>query len=338
MINNKNILVTGGTGSFGSVFTEYLLKKFNPKKVMVFSRDEQKQFLMEKKLQKYRNKLRFLIGDVRDLKRLEFATKDVDIMIHAAAMKHVSIAEYNPFEVVKTNIIGAQNVIDACLKNNVKKIIALSTDKASSPVNIYGASKLTSDKLFIAANNYAGKNKNKFSVVRYGNVLGSKGSILSIFLNCAKKKLITITDKRMTRFNITLEESVNLVMKALDTMVGGEIFVPKIPSFKVVDFAQAISPESKLKFIGIKPGEKLHEELISIHESQNSIEFKNHYVIASNSDLFHWNKMHYIKKFGGKSCKDNFSYNSSNNKEKLNTSSLKKIIEKEIKKLNLNEN
>ena len=335
MINNKTILVTGGTGSFRSVFVEYLLENFKPRKIMVFSLYEQKQFLMEKKLQKFRSKLRFLVGDVRDLQRLEFATKDVDILIHAAAMKHVLIAEYNPFEVVKTNIMGAQNVIDACLKNNVKKVVALSTDKASSPVNIYGASKLTSDKLFIAANNYAGKNKNKFSVVRYGNVVGSKGSILPLFIKSAKKKMITITDKRMTRFNITLKESVELVMKVLNSMVGGEIFVPKIPSFKVIDLAHAISSDSKIKIIGIKPGEKLHEELISGPESQNAIEYKNNFVIASNSELFYWNKKNYMKKFGGKICKDNFSYNSDNNKDKLTISLLKKIIKKQIIKLDL---
>ena len=335
MINNKNILVTGGTGSFGSIFVEYLLKNFNPKKIMIFSRDEQKQFLMEKKLQKFRKKLRFFVGDVRDLQRLEFATKNVDVLIHTAAMKHVLIAEYNPFEVVKTNIMGAQNVIDACLKNNVKKVVALSTDKASSPVNIYGASKLTSDKLFIAANNYAGKNKNRFSVVRYGNVLGSKGSILPLFFKGAKNNLITVTDKRMTRFNITLKESVQLVIKVLNNMVGGEIFVPKIPSFKVIDLAKAISSTAKIKYIGIKPGEKLHEELISIHESKNTIAYKNYYVIASNSELFYWNKKNYIKKFGGKNCSNNFSYDSDNNKDKLNISMLKKIIATEIKALNL---
>tara|TARA_Y100000816_G_C26108158_1_gene589797 strand:- start:4639 stop:5649 length:1011 start_codon:yes stop_codon:yes gene_type:complete len=335
MINNKTILVTGGTGSFGSIFIEYLLKNFNPKKIMVFSRDEQKQFLMEKKLQKYRNKLRYLVGDVRDLQRLEFATKNIDILIHTAAMKHVLIGEYNPFEVVKTNIMGAQNVIDACLKNNVKKVVALSTDKASSPVNIYGASKLTSDKLFIAANNYAGKNKNQFSVVRYGNVLGSKGSILPLFLKGAENNLITITDKRMTRFNITLKESVQLVVKVLNTMTGGEIFVPKIPSFKVIDLAKAISNTAKIKFIGIKPGEKLHEELISLHESKNTIEYKNYFVIASNSELFYWNKKNYMKRFGGKNCKDGFSYDSGNNKKKLTIKNLKNIIDKESKKLSL---
>ena len=335
MINNKTILVTGGTGSFGSIFIEYLLKNFNPKKIMVFSRDEQNQFLMEKKLQKYRNKLRYLVGDVRDLQRLEFATKNIDILIHTAAMKHVLIGEYNPFEVVKTNIMGAQNVIDACLKNNVKKVVALSTDKASSPVNIYGASKLTSDKLFIAANNYAGKNKNQFSVVRYGNVLGSKGSILPLFLKGAENNLITITDKRMTRFNITLKESVQLVVKVLNTMTGGEIFVPKIPSFKVIDLAKAISNTAKIKFIGIKPGEKLHEELISLHESKNTIEYKNYFVIASNSELFYWNKKNYMKRFGGKNCKDGFSYDSGNNKKKLTIKNLKNIIDKESKKLSL---
>ena len=330
MINNKTILVTGGTGSFGSIFIEYLLKNFNPKKIMVFSRDEQKQFLMEKKLQKYRNKLRYLVGDVRDLQRLEFATKNIDILIHTAAMKHVLIGEYNPFEVVKTNIMGAQNVIDACLKNNVKKVVALSTDKASSPVNIYGASKLTSDKLFIAANNYAGKNKNQFSVVRYGNVLGSKGSILPLFLKGAENNLITITDKRMTRFNITLKESVQLVVKVLNTMTGGEIFVPKIPSFKVIDLAKAISNTAKIKFIGIKPGEKLHEELISLHESKNTIEYKNYFVIASNSELFLLEQKNYMKRFGGKNCKDGFSYDSGNNK-KLTIKNLKNIIDKESK-------
>ena len=335
MINNKTILITGGTGSFGSVFVEYVLKNYNPKKIIIFSRDEQKHFLMEKKLSKFRKKLRFFIGDVRDINRLEFATKNVDMLIHAAAMKHVLIAEYNPFEVVKTNVMGAQNVIDVCLKNNVKKAIVLSTDKASSPVNIYGASKLTSDKLFIAANNYSGKNKNIFSVVRYGNVLGSKGSILPIFFKGAKNKLITITDKRMTRFNITLEESVLLVIKAINSMVGGEIFVPKIPSFKITDLAKAVSNNSKIKIIGVKPGEKLHEELISINEAQNAIEFKKYYIIASNSEFFNWNKKNYIKKFGGKACTDNFSYNSLNNKDQLSVSRLKKIVQSEVNKLNL---
>jgi len=335
MINNKTILITGGTGSFGSVFVEYVLKNYNPKKIIIFSRDEQKHFLMEKKLSKFRKKLRFFIGDVRDINRLEFATKNVDVLIHAAAMKHVLIAEYNPFEVVKTNVMGAQNVIDVCLKNNVKKAIALSTDKASSPVNIYGASKLTSDKLFIAANNYSGKKKNIFSVVRYGNVLGSKGSILPIFFKGAKNKLITITDKRMTRFNITLEESVLLVIKAINSMVGGEIFVPKIPSFKITDLAKAVSNNSKIKIIGVKPGEKLHEELISINEAHNAIEFKKYYIIASNSEFFNWNKKNYIKKFGGKACTDNFSYNSLNNKDQLSVSRLKKIVQSEVNKLNL---
>jgi UDP-N-acetylglucosamine 4,6-dehydratase/5-epimerase len=333
MINKKSILITGGTGSFGSFFVEFLLKKYNPKKIIIFSRDEQKQFLLEKKLIKFRKKMRFFIGDVRDMERLESATKNVDIVIHAAAMKHVLIAEYNPFEVVKTNIIGAQNVIECCIKNKVKKVIALSTDKASSPVNIYGASKLTSDKLFVAANNYTGKNKSSFAVVRYGNVLGSNGSVLPIFLKGAKKNLITVTDERMTRFNITLEESVKLVIKAISSMVGGEIFVPKIPSFKVTDLAKAISAKAKIKIIGIKPGEKLHEELISRHESLNSIEYKNFFVIASNSEFFRWSKKVYMKKFGGKSCSDGFSYDSYNNKNRLSVSNLKKILKVEISKL-----
>ena len=329
MINNKTILITGGTGSFGQNFIEFLLKKFKLKKIIVYSRDEQKQFVMKNKLQKYEERLRFFIGDVRDEDRLELATKNVDYLIHAAAMKHVPIAEYNPFEVIKTNVMGAQNVINVSLKNNIKKVLALSTDKASSPINIYGASKLVSDKLFVAANNYVGKNPCVFSVVRYGNVLGSKGSIFPIFLNHHKLGYIPITDLRMTRFNITLDQSVKFVINCFKEMLGGEIFVPKIPSFKVVDMAKAISKKTKLKIIGIRPGEKLHEELISSYESLNTIEFKDYFVICTNSSIFKWNKKNYLNKKGGKNCPINFNYNSFNNKDFLNTDELKKIISKE---------
>ncbi len=328
MLNKKNILITGGTGSFGKNFVNFILKKHNPNKVIIFSRDEQKHFKLQKVWEKHEN-LRFLIGDVRDLSRLSFAMTDIDIVIHAAAMKHVPQGEYNPLEVIKTNILGAQNVIEAALSNKVKKVIALSTDKASSPVNLYGATKLTSDKLFIAANNYKGKKDIKFSVVRYGNVLGSEGSILPFFLKCKKNNLFPITDKRMTRFNITLEESVNFVIFCLNKMLGGELFVPKIPSFKIIDLAMAISKNPKFKIIGIRPGEKLHEEMISKSESLNTISFKNHFVVAPNSAYLHWDKKKYFKKFpGGKYCPDNFNYNSLDNNQYLSVDNLKKIIKK----------
>ena len=266
-LDNKNILITGGTGSFGKEFIETVLKKFKPKKLVIYSRDEQKQFQLQLKWKESDvSPIRYFIGDVRDLDRLKFAMQEVDIVIHAAALKHVPMAEYNPFEAVKTNILGAQNVIDATLANDVKKVIALSTDKASSPINLYGATKLTSDKLFVAANNYKGSKKIKFSVVRYGNVMGSRGSVLPLFLKMKKNNIFPITDKKMTRFNITLEESVNFVLFCLNKMWGGEIFVPKIPSYKIIDFAKAISTKAKLKFVGIRAGEKLHEEMISQHD------------------------------------------------------------------------
>ena len=284
MLNNKNILVTGGTGSFGKKFVETVLKKFKPKKLVIYSRDEQKQFQLQLKWKESDvSPIRYFIGDVRDLDRLKFAMQGVDIVIHAAALKHVPMAEYNPFEAVKTNILGAQNVIDATIANDVKKVIALSTDKASSPINLYGATKLTSDKLFVAANNYKGSKKIKFSVVRYGNVMGSRGSVLPLFLKMKKDNIFPITDKKMTRFNITLEESVNFVLFCLNKMWGGEIFVPKIPSYKIIDIAKAISTKAKLKFVGIRAGEKLHEEMISRHDSINTIEYNKYFVIAPNS-------------------------------------------------------
>ena len=288
MFNNKSIFVSGGTGSFGKKFVEKVFKNFKPKKVIIYSRDEQKHFQLQKKW-KFKN-IRFFIGDVRDCNRLSDALDGVDIVIHAAALKHVSMSEYNPFEAVKTNILGAQNIIEACIKNKVKKVIALSTDKASSPINLYGATKLTSDKLFVAANYYKGSKDIKFSVVRYGNVMGSKGSVIPFFLEHKNKGFLPITDKRMTRFNITLDQGVEFVFFCLAKMWGGEIFIPKIPSYRTIDLAKAISPKSRIKFIGIRPGEKIHEEMISNSEALNVIEYKNHFVLIPNSEFLSWDK------------------------------------------------
>ena len=329
MINNKSILITGGTGSFGKKFIELILKKFNPKKIIVYSRDEQKQFQLQEKWKniKSSSKIRYFIGDIRDLARLNLAMKGVDIVIHAAALKHVPIAEYNPFEAVKTNVLGAQNVIDASLENNVSKVIALSTDKASSPVNLYGATKLTSDKLFVAANNYAGPRKIKFSVVRYGNVMGSRGSVIPLFLKNIQKPFIPITNKKMTRFNITIEQGVEFVLFSLKKMLGGEIFVPKIPSYKVTDLAKAIAPNTKIKVTGIRPGEKFHEEMVSLSDSINTIEYKKYFVITPNSKFLNWSKEKYMKlNKGGKYCSHDFSYNSNTNKEFLSVKKLQQLI------------
>ena len=328
MLRNKNILITGGTGSFGKKFVEEMLKIHKPKKLIIFSRDELKQYEMQKILSGNKSTaIRYFIGDVRDLNRLKFAMKDVNIVIHAAALKHVPIAEYNPFEVVKTNIIGAQNVIDASMSTKVEKVIALSTDKASSPINLYGATKLTSDKLFVAANNYIGKRDIRFSVVRYGNVMASRGSVVPFFLKQAKKKILPITNKEMTRFNISLKEGVDFVIFCLKKMWGGEIFVPKIPSYNIIDLAKAISPNSKIIYTGIRPGEKLHEEMVSKTDAINTIEYSKYFVITPNSIFINWDKRKYLKKNkGGKICQSNFSYDSKNNQKFLKTSELKKLI------------
>jgi len=277
MFNGKNILITGGTGSFGKKYTEILLKKYKPNKIIIYSRDELKQYEMA---QKFNDKcMRYFIGDVRDKDRLRKAMEDVNIVIHAAALKHVPVAEYNPMECIKTNINGAQNVIDNAIELEVEKIIALSTDKAAAPINLYGATKLASDKLFIAANNLVGKRKTRFSVVRYGNVIGSRGSVVPFFAKLIKEgvKELPITHKDMTRFLITLEEGVNFVLKNFERMQGGEIFVPKIPSMKIVDLAAAMCPECKFKYIGIRPGEKMHEVMIT--KDDRCVEFDDHYVI-----------------------------------------------------------
>ena len=279
MFNNKNILITGGTGSFGKKFTQTLLRDFKPNKIIVFSRDEQKHFEMQ---QTFNDPcMRYFVGDVRDFKRLNKAMMDVDYVIHAAAMKHVHIAEYNPMECINTNIHGAEFVIDAAIQNSVKKVIALSTDKAANPINLYGATKLASDKLFVAANNMVGKRETRFSVVRYGNVIGSQGSVVPYFqkLLSQGERELPITDERMTRFLITLQEGVDFVIKNFERMQGGEIFVPKIPSMKMVDVAYAMNEDKPYKVIGIRPGEKLHEAMITKEDSLRTLEFEDHYVI-----------------------------------------------------------
>ncbi len=336
MLNNKKILITGGTGSFGKKFVELVLRKYKPKKLIIYSRDEQKQFQMKEKWSDEDNSpLRYFIGDVRDLDRLKFALNDVDIVVHAAALKHVDIAEYNPFEVVKTNILGAQNLIEACLFNKVKKVVALSTDKASSPVNLYGASKLTSDKLFTAANNYKGRKSTIFSVVRYGNVAGSRGSVIPLFQKLKSSNFFPITSKKMTRFNITLEEGVNFVIFCLNKMWGGEIFVPKIPSYRILDLAKAINPNAKIKIKGVRPGEKIDEEMISVNDAPNTLENKKYYVIIPNSKFLDWNIKDYKKsdKFF-KFCPEGFSYNSRTNKIFLKPSEIRKIINSNIQDIN----
>jgi UDP-N-acetylglucosamine 4,6-dehydratase len=324
VFKNKTILITGGTGSFGKKFLDSLLLNNSPNKIIIFSRDEQKQFQLQHKL-KAKN-LRFFLGDIRDKNRLNFALKNVDIVIHAAALKHVESGEYNPFEVVKTNILGTQNLIDAAIENNVKKVISLSTDKASSPLNLYGATKLTSDKLIVAANNYKGNSKTIFSVVRYGNVMGSRGSVIPLFLQQKEKGVFSITDPKMTRFNITLQESVNFVIKALHQMLGGEIFVPKIKSYRVLDLAKSISSKTKIKIIGLRSGEKIHEEMISLADANNTIQGKGYFIILPVSSFNNLNKSNYLKKFKTfKSLKRGFVY-SSNNNEYLSISELKKLI------------
>jgi len=332
MFNNKTILLTGGTGSFGKNFTKFLLKKYKPKKIIIYSRDEMKQYEMSQVFSQKKFKcLRYFIGDVRDLERLQIAFRDVDFVVHAAALKQVPAAEYNPIECIKTNVIGAQNVILASIKNNVKKVISLSTDKAVNPINLYGSSKLASDKLTISGNTFGGSEV-KFSVVRYGNVIGSRASVVPLF-----KKLIDegnnylpITHSSMTRFWITIDQGINLVHKAFINMIGGEIFIPIIPSIKIVDLAKAMAPKLKHKFIGIRPGEKVHELLSSKDEAANIIEFKNHYVITPNIE-FRYGKKDYLKnKEGevGKFVNLNFEYNSGTNRKFLNIEEIRKLNKK----------
>ena len=335
-INNQNILVTGATGSFGSKMVETLISDFNPNKIIIYSRDELKQSVMQKSLEeKYgakliKEKLRFFIGDVRDAERLMMAMNEINIVIHAAALKQVPAAEYNPMECIKTNIMGAQNVINAAIACDVSKVIALSTDKAANPINLYGATKLASDKLFTAANNIGGKSNITFSVVRYGNVFGSRGSVVPFYLDLLNQKqdFLPITDERMTRFWITLEEAVSFVLSSLDIMKGGEIFVPKIPSVKITDLVSALNPEIKTKIIGIRPGEKLHEVMCPKDEYQKIYEFDKFYVIEP-SISFNKGENDYTKysgKLKGKAVEDNFEYNSFNNEWYLTVDEIKHYI------------
>ncbi|MDX9796742.1 MAG: UDP-N-acetylglucosamine 4,6-dehydratase (inverting) [Arcobacteraceae bacterium] len=314
MFDKKNILITGGTGSFGKKFTQLLLQKYRPNKIIIFSRDELKQYEMA---QEFSDKcMRYFIGDVRDKDRLKKAMKDVDYVIHAAALKHVPIAEYNPMECIKTNINGAQNVIDAALDNGVTKVIALSTDKAANPVNLYGATKLASDKLFVAANNLVGTSNIQFSVVRYGNVIGSRGSVIPHFKKLIERgdKTLPITDEKMTRFLITLEQGVNFVLKNFERMQGGEIFVPKIPSIKIIDLASFMAPHLKQQIIGIRPGEKLHEIMCPADDSHLTYEFDDHFVISP-TITFTTRRNYEKNSLGevGKKVLQGFEYNSGNN-------------------------
>ncbi|HEC1727332.1 TPA: UDP-N-acetylglucosamine 4,6-dehydratase (inverting) [Campylobacter lari] len=328
MFNGKSILITGGTGSFGKTYTKTLLQKYNPKKIIIYSRDELKQFEMAREFNN--NCMRYFIGDVRDKERLNIAMKDVDFVIHAAAMKHVPIAEYNPMECIKTNIHGAQNVIDACLENNVEKCIALSTDKACNPINLYGATKLASDKLFVAANNIAGNSHTKFSVTRYGNVVGSRGSVIPFFKKLINEgaKELPITDERMTRFWISLEDGVNFVLNNFAYMHGGEIFVPKIPSMKIVDLAKTMAPNLAHKIIGIRAGEKLHEIMISSDDSHLTYEFENYYAISPSIQFNNINVDFSINAKGqkGKKVSNGFSYSSDNNPSWISQEELLNII------------
>lgn len=322
-LKNKTILLTGGTGSFGNCFTEMVLREHNPKKIIIYSRDELKQYDMREKF-KNDPRLRFFLGDVRDRERLGRAMEDVDVVVHAAALKQVPALEYNPFEAVRTNIIGGYNVLTAACDAGVKKVIALSTDKAANPVNLYGATKLCSDKLFVSGNNF-GRGTTRLAVVRYGNVAGSRGSVLPLFYQQKKTGTLTITDERMTRFWITLEQAVRFVTHCFDVMVGGEIFVPKIPSIRMIDLATAIAPECKQVITGIRPGEKLHEVMIPEEISRTTLEFEKYYVIYP--DFHEWISADYAKELlkHGKQCTDAFSYSSDNNNHWLSVVDLRKL-------------
>ena len=326
MFNNKNILITGGTGSFGKKFIKILLEKYRPNKVIVYSRDELKQFEMG---QVYNDPcMRYFIGDVRDRDRLMLAMKGVDYVVHAAALKQVPAAEYNPMECIKTNIMGAQNVIDACIANNVEKVIALSTDKAANPINLYGATKLASDKLFTAANNIVGQGRTRFSVVRYGNVVGSRGSVVPFFKGLLERGAteLPVTDERMTRFWLKLEDGVEFVLKNFQRMQGGEIFIPKIPSMRILDLAKAIAPEAKIKIIGIRPGEKLHEVMCPSDLYYETVEFADHFVIKPSIEFA--NAIDYTTNALGEKghmVEDGFDYNSGNNPHFLTVEELREM-------------
>ncbi len=334
MLNEKSVLITGGTGSFGKRFVSTVLERYRTKKLIIYSRDELKQYEMSQVWPADADqKIRYFVGDVRDLPRLSMAMKGVDVVIHAAALKQVPTAEYNPFEVVKTNILGSQNVIEASLAANVARVIALSTDKAAAPINLYGATKLTADKLFIAANNYSGDHKTTFSVVRYGNVMGSRGSVIPLFLSRKDHGVLPITDERMTRFNITLQEGVDFVLKALERMWGGELFVPRLPSYRIMDVAKAIAPDCDTEIVGIRPGEKLHEEMITTMDAINTATFDDCYVVMPESQYINFDKHKYVSEVAatpGKMCEDGFSYNSLMNDHFLTVQELRFLLSREL--------
>jgi UDP-N-acetylglucosamine 4,6-dehydratase/5-epimerase len=325
-LSNQSILVTGGTGSFGKKFVETILKKYpDIKRLVIYSRDELKQFEMSQDFPKSKYPgIRFFIGDIRDKDRFIRACEGIDIIVHAAALKQVPAAEYNPDEFIKTNIGGARNIIDAALSTQIKIVVALSTDKAAAPINLYGATKLVSDKLFIAANNIKGKRDLRFSVVRYGNVMGSRGSVIPFFIKKAESGIIPITDHEMTRFNITLQEGIDMVLWTIGNALGGEIFVPRIPSYRILDVAEAVAPNAKIEFTGIRPGEKLHEEMITESDSYNTIEFERYYAILpgdANKDL-------YLKHFHAREVPKGFKYNSGTNHDWESVESLREKIRK----------
>lgn len=331
MLTNSSILITGGTGSFGHTFVPMTLAQFNPKKLVIFSRDEMKQWEMAK-LYGADERVRFFIGDVRDKNRLHRAMNGIDFVVHAAATKIVPTAEYNPFESAKTNIIGAMNLIEACIDQKVKRVVALSTDKASAPSNLYGATKLVSDKLFIAGNSYSGSQDTRFAVVRYGNVMGSRGSVIPFFITQTEKGVLPITDPRMTRFMITLEQGVKLVWHAFDDLVGGEIYVKKIPSMKVTDIARAIAPDARHEVIGIRPGEKLHEQMISIEDALHTYEYPDHYKILP--AIHNWSRDN-ARINNGTLVPPGFSYTSDNNSEWMAIEVLRAWIEESRGKIGL---
>lgn len=329
LIRNASYLITGGTGSFGKQFVKTLLEKYNPSRIVIFSRDELKQFEMAQEFSdtKYPS-LRYFIGDVRDEARLKRAMEGIDIVVHAAALKQVPTAEYNPFECIKTNVLGAQNVIEACLDSGVARVVALSTDKAAAPINLYGATKLCSDKLFTAANNVRGHRDIRFSVVRYGNVMGSRGSVIPFFLECVKTGVLPITDSDMTRFNISLQEGVDMVLWALEKAQGGEIFVPKIPSYRITDLAKAIGPDCDYPVVGIRPGEKIHEEMITTSDSFNTVDLGKYFAILPSAGSCSVES--YCKDYGAKPVPQGYAYNSGTNSDFLSVDQLKKLIAEQV--------
>ncbi|WP_445730713.1 UDP-N-acetylglucosamine 4,6-dehydratase (inverting) [Mariniflexile sp.] len=329
-LNGKSILITGGTGSLGKALTSYILSKYpETRRLIIYSRDEQKQFQMAQEYPEDKfPQIRYFIGDVRDRERLTRAFQGVNYVIHAAAMKHVHIAEYNPDECIKTNIGGAENVVDACLKTKVERVVALSTDKACAPINLYGATKLTSDKLFIAANNIKGENPIIFSVVRYGNVMGSNGSVIPFFINKKKEGILPITDPNMTRFNISLQGGVDMVMHALEHAWGGELFVPKIPSYRITDVAEAIGPECKKPIVGIRPGEKVHEEMITASDSFYTYDLGKYYIILPATH--NWDLNEYKSKFNAVRVKEGFNYNSGDNEDWETVEGLRILIKEHV--------